>query len=130
METIEGIAKAAGHAAKQGAADVARDVGQSLGGGTNEDLTQGAKTLPAQQKSQIKADDTQKAQAIRQNIARMNQEILELKKQKDNKADRDQQKQVQEKQVKRMDEQKKESMLAKLIKSRKGTKEGVNRMSG
>jgi hypothetical protein len=126
FETIEGIARAAGSAAKQGIADVAKDASESITG--NYPSASSGQVLPEQQKIQIKSTDDKKAVAVRQNIAQMNQKQQQFRQQKQQQQNQQVQKQAQVKQEKKFEVQKKESILSKILKSRKGTKEGVNRV--
>lgn len=117
FETIEGIAKAVGNDAKQ-----------SITGQYPSDTP--PQVLPDQQKKVIKTDDSQKMQTIRQNLAKINQQIVEARKKREQKVVQEEHKQVQEKQEKQFETKKKESVLMKLIKSNKGTKEGLPKASG
>lgn len=124
FETIEGIAKAA----NRGMADVAGDVAQAVSGGVDESLQ--GQVLPSSQKSQIKDQDAQHAAQVRQNIAQINQQIVEARRKRENKVIQTERKTIQENQVKKFEAKKKESVLMKLIKSYKGTKEGLPKASG
>lgn len=86
--------------------------------------------LPSEQKEEIKNEDKQKAMQIRQNINKINQEILEIRKKKEQEMGKAKQQDQNKKQDKKVEEKKKESVLAKLLKSRRGTKESMQRASG
>ncbi len=118
FETIEGITKG-----------VVNDAKQSITGQYPSD-TPKPQPLPDQQKKAIKSDDSQQIQAVRQNLAKINQQIVEIRKKRENKVVQEERKEDQKKQEKQYQEKKKESLLSKIIKSQKGTKEGVNRVGG
>ena len=129
-ESLEKLSKKAAQPVKQAAADVAGDVAENLGFG--RDLEQGQPTpqVTPQKKSRIQTGDAAGLQRIRQNLARINQEIAEVRKRREQKVDQKQQEQ-QQKQVKKFEEkQQKETVLQKLLKSRSGTKEAMPRASG
>jgi uncharacterized protein involved in exopolysaccharide biosynthesis len=122
LETIEGVAKTVGGAAQKGMTDVGSDVVESITGNT--------KPLPNQQKQQIKQDDTQKQQVIRQNLVKLNEQIIQARKKREESYKQATQAKEEKKEEKKFEEKKKENFLMKLIKSRKGTKEGMQRASG
>jgi len=117
FETIEGIAKGMG-----------QDATQSLTGQYPSPKPQA--TLPTEQKTDIKTDEQKNLQIARQNIAKINQQIVEARKKRENRVVTEEKKQVQEKQEQKFEAKKKESVLMKLIKSQKGTKEGLPKASG
>ena len=75
-------------------------------------------------------DDVRKMQQVRQNLVKINQEIVQARRSREQQyqqKDRVKQ-QVEERQV--FEKKKKESVLQKLIKSRQGSKEAMQRASG
>lgn len=138
-ESFERLGKKAAQPVKQMATDVARDVSESLGfSPSNSDSATlehavPTKTISSKALGQIKTGDAARLQQIRQNLARINQDIVEARKKREQKyQERTQQaeQKQQQQQVKKVEEVKKESVLQKLIKSRKGTKESMARASG
>ncbi|MDO8488197.1 MAG: hypothetical protein Q7S31_02685 [bacterium] len=118
---------------KQTAADVAGDVAESMGlpRSTEEpQIEQGQKTVPAAKQKQIKNRDNSKLAQTRQNLARINQEIVEARRKRLQTETQTEQVQQQAVQVKENEKMKKESVLSKLLKSRKGTKEAMQRSGG
>lgn len=115
METIEGIGKAVANSAQKGASDIGSDVVEAITGN--------AKPLPQQQKQQIN-----KQQA--QNLARINQQIADIRKKKEETYKKVEEKKDEKQEEKKFEKKKKENFLMKMIKSRKGTKEGMQRASG
>jgi hypothetical protein len=126
FETIDGITRATGNAVKQGTADVLKDATQSLIGNYGDEK----KTLPPSQKTNIKSDDAKKAAVIRQNIAQMNQQQKQNKQQSMQTKTQAVNNQVQEQQVKKFEANKRESVLMKLLKNKKGTRESDPRTGG
>ncbi len=124
FESLENLTKKAAQPVKQAATDVARDISESFGfGKVVEQVT-------PQKKSQIKTGDAAHLQQVRQNLARINQEIAEVRKKREQKWAEQNKQGEQTKQIKQVEQQKKESVLQKMIKSRTGTKEAMQRVSG
>lgn len=119
FESIENLSKKAAQPVRQAAADVARDVAESFG-----------QPIPESQKQQIKQDDKTRISRIQQNIALINQQMTEARKKREQKwAEQNKQKE-QNKQIKQIEKKKEDSVLQKMIKSRTGTKEAMQRASG
>lgn len=121
FESIENLSKKAAQPVMQAAADVGRDVAESFGFG---------QTLDENSQTQIKAKDSTNLQRTRQNLVRINQEMAESRKKREQKWAEQIKKNEQTKQIKQVEQQKKESVLQKMIKSRTGTKEAMQRASG
>lgn len=124
MEKVErmvgGVAKSVGKAAS----DVAGDVKGSLG-------LEKLQSLPTEQQAVIKREDETRSRVIRQNIRLMDQEIEEIRRKRKQQEQQQVQVQARKKEEKKIVEKKKsDSVLARLIKSREGTKEGMQRASG
>lgn len=119
FETIEKLTKKATQPVSRAAADVAGDVAESLGFGRT-----------VEEKSQIKTGEAAKLNQIRQNLARINQEIDEARKKREHPSKPDQALPAKEQMKKFEEKQQKESVLQKLLKSRSGTKEAMPRASG
>jgi septal ring factor EnvC (AmiA/AmiB activator) len=133
FEGIEQVTKSAAQQVKKAVSDVGQDVTESLGLALAQANDPDApKELPKSQKQQIKASDQASATTIRNNIAKLNQQIAEARKKKEEKQKEIVQTQTKpsEKQKEKFEKSQKESALLKIIKSRKGTKEGMQRASG
>jgi len=93
-----------------------------------------AKPLSPEEKQQLVAQDEQERQkylsTVRQNIQKIDEEILRIKKQREQKLSEQNRQQAQIKQRQQVEKKQEESVLAKLIRSKKGTREGIQRASG
>lgn len=129
MEKVEKGVKAVVKPVKKTATDMLKDALQSLTGNYGQQVEQGQ---PPVQTQQVKQDEAKKLQEIRSRLAQINREIEEIRKKREQAYRAKQAPQAnQAKQEKKMTEQKKkESVLAKLIKSRQGSKESMQRASG
>lgn len=121
-EKMERMATVVAKPIKKAVSDVTRDVTDSFG------LTDLPKQVPNDQKQQIKQDDQAKAAQIRQNIVKIDAQMTEIRKKRE-------QQPVSEKEknppsLKLRKDKEKDSALNKIIKSQKGTKEGMQRVSG
>ena len=109
---------------KKAAQTVSQDIKESLLG----DI----KTLTPEQKQKVFADEQKqqrRLQTMRQNIQVISQQMAEIRKKRRQQGE--QKAQVEQKTMPiSQEKQKKESVLAKLLKSREGTKEGMQRASG
>lgn len=121
---MERMATAAAKPVKKAVSDVVQDVADSFG------LADKPKQVPNDQKQQIKQDDQAKAAQIRRNIANINAQIAEIRKKKEHESRRVEEHEKQAKKQEKVEKKKEESVLAKIIKSQKGTKEGMQRVSG
>lgn len=129
MEKVEKGIKAVIKPVKKGAADMFKDALQSLTGNYSQQVEQGQSPVQTQQ---VKQDEAKKLQETRSRLAQINREIEEIRKKRDGQNKPSEQikqiKQTEQKKV--VEKQKKESVLAKLIKSRQGSKESMQRASG
>lgn len=126
MEKIEKGVKAVAKPVKKGAADMFKDALQSLTGSYDD------KQAPqAEQATQaLKAEETKKIQETRARLAQINREIEEIRKKRDQIQQQEKQKEQKPPSLKLRRAREKESVLAKLIKSRQGSKEAMQRASG
>lgn len=130
FESLEKLSKKAAQPVKQAAADVAGDVAESLGFGPAVEQGQPTVQVSSQKKTQIKTGDAAGLQRIRQNLARINQEMAEARKKREQKNLPVQPEEQQKKVKKFVEKQQKETVLQKLLKSRSGTKEAMPRAGG
>lgn len=123
MEKVErmvgGVAKGTGKVA----ADVVGDVKESLGLETLQ-------SLPTEQQTVIKREDEARSRVIRRNIKLMDREIDEIRRKRKQQEQQQAQVQTQRREQKKTEKKRGESVLEKLLKSREGTKEGIQRVSG
>lgn len=122
-EKMERMATVVAKPIKKAVSDVTRDVTDSFG------LTDLPKQVPNDQKQQIKQNDAAKMAQIRQNVANMNAQMAEIRKKREQQPVSEKEKNPPSLKL-RKDKEKKESVLMKVIKSQKGTKEGMQRVSG
>lgn len=129
FENIERLAHKAAQPVKQLAADVSGDIKESMGLASAKQTDNAAveklQSIPTKQKQQIKQADKSKISQIQQNIALINQQMMEVRKKREQKQDQDKKQEQRQGAVKQVEKQKKESMWQKIVKSRKGTKEGL-----
>lgn len=137
-ESIEGITKKATPPVKRAVADVVKDVQQAvMGDGGMGAVEKGA---PDQKQSSqalaknVAVADVKNLQLARQNLARINAEVRQARaermKKYQEKIQMQEQAKTQKREEKVVAQQKKETVLQKLIKSRQGTKEAIQRVSG
>lgn len=120
FESLEKLTKKAAQPVGQLARDLAGDVAESFG-----------QQIPDSQKQQISQVGKAKVAQIRQNIALINQQMAEARKKREQKwQEQNKQKPPFVPQQRDFGGARKESVLARLIKSRQGTKEGMQRASG
>lgn len=131
-EKMERMATSTVKPIKKAVSDVVRDVTDSMGltQVQSTDGTETPKTVPAGQKQQIKQNDAAKMAQIRQNVANMNAQMAEIRKKRENESGRVEEHEKQTKKHEVVEKKKEDSALAKIIKSQKGTKEGMQRVSG
>ena len=129
FEKLETLGKMAAKPVKRAVGDAFTDALQSLTGNYLQDVEKN-QPMPQGQQKNMARDDAQKMQQVRQNLAKINQEIVQARKSREQQyQQKDQVKQqVEEKKV--FEKKKKESVLQKLIKSRQGSKEAMQRASG
>lgn len=113
FESIENLGKKAGQVVKQTTAVVGQDIAEQFG----------LREIPKEEKQEIKKQD-------KSNLAVINQQIAEIRKKREQKQVEVKQEKKLEAQKKFFEQKKKESLLFKIIKSQKGTKEGVQRVGG
>ncbi len=123
-EKMERMATVAAKPIKKVVSDVAQDVTDSFG------LTDMPKQVPNDQKQQIKQDDRAKAAQIRQNIAKIDAQMAEIRKKRELESRRVEEHEKHTKKHEVVEKKKEDSALTKIIKSQKGTKEGMQRVSG
>ena len=133
FESLENLTKKAAQPVKQVVSDVISDVVESLGGSP----VSASGSVPVQKSNvteidtgKISANERKKLGQIRQNLVRINLEMAEARKKREQKWVEQNKQQEQVKQVKKVEEKKKESVLAKMLKSREGTKESMARAPG
>lgn len=119
FENLENLTKKAAQPVRQAVTDVAVDVGESFGFGRT-----------VEEKSQIKTGDAAHLNQIRQNLARINQEIVEARQKREQKQAQQIKQSERTKQIKQIEKKREDSVLQKMIKSRMGTKEAMQRASG
>lgn len=129
FEKLETLGKMAAKPVKRAVGDAFTDALASLTGNYPQDVEKN-QPMPQGQQKNMARDDAQKMQQVRQNLAKINQEIVQARKSREQQyQQKDQVKQqVEEKKV--FEKKKKESVLQKLIKSRQGSKEAMQRASG
>lgn len=127
MERLEKGAVAAARPVAKTAQEMFKDAVQSLTGSYDQ---QNQPSQRNQQDQQIKQDEARRLQETRARLVQINREIEEIRKKRDHPptAPTAQFERAKEKKV--VEKQKKESVLAKLIKSRQGSKEAMQRASG
>ena len=130
FESLENLTKKAAQPVKQAAADVAGDVAESLGFGRGLEQGQPAPQVTPQKKTQINTGDAARLQQTRQDLARINQEMAEARKKREQKWVGQIKQSEQIKQFKQIEKKREDSVLQKMIKSRTGTKEAMQRASG
>src|SRR3989344_7221124 len=123
FESLENLTKKAAQPVKQVAADVMGDVVESLGFGPAVERAQSISRVTPQKKAQIQTGDAAKLQQIRQNLTHINQEIAEVRKKREQKQVEQTKQSEQTKQIKKIEKKREDSVLAKMLKSREGTKE-------
>ena len=129
FEKLETLGKTAAKPVKRAVGDAFTDALQSLTGNYPQDVEKN-QPMPQGQQKNMARDDAQKMQQVRQNLVKINQEIVQARRSREQQyqqKDRVKQ-QVEERQV--FEKKKKESVLQKLIKSRQGSKEAMQRASG
>lgn len=127
MERLEkGVAAAAKPVVKT-ADEMFKDAVQSLTGNYGKPLEQGE-----QQGDHIKQEETKRLQEARIRLVQINKEIVEARKKRERSQQASQAPQAEQaKQEKKVEEKrKKESAIAKMIQSRQGSKEAMQRASG
>jgi hypothetical protein len=126
FEGIEQVTKGAANQAKKVVEDVARDVQESIVG----DI----KPISDQERQQLEQRDQKEKDKniaqVRQNLKSINEEMLRIKKERQQNQSRQTQVDNQQKVQKKMEKKKEDSALMQMIKSRKGTKEGMKGASG
>lgn len=120
FETIENLGAKAGQVVKQTATVVSQDLAEQLG----------LKEVPKDKKDEIKKDEQNKKALVARNLDAINKQIAEIRKKREHKDEQVKQVDTQVKKQNEFEKKKKESLLAKIIKSQQGTKEGVNRVGG
>ena len=129
FEKLETLGKKALKPVKRAVDDAFTDALQSLTGNYPQDVEKN-QPMPQGQQKNMARDDVRKMQQVRQNLVKINQEIVQARRSREQQyqqKDRVKQ-QVEERQV--FEKKKKESVLQKLIKSRQGSKEAMQRASG
>ena len=129
FEKLETLGKTAAKPVKRAVGDAFTDALQSLTGNYPQDVEKN-QPMPQGQQKNMARDDVRKMQQVRQNLVKINQEIVQARRSREQQyqqKDRVKQ-QVEERQV--FEKKKKESVLQKLIKSRQGSKEAMQRASG
>ena len=129
FEKLETLGKTALKSVKRAVDDAFTDALQSLTGNYPQDVEKN-QPMPQGQQKNMARDDVRKMQQVRQNLVKINQEIVQARRSREQQyqqKDRVKQ-QVEERQV--FEKKKKESVLQKLIKSRQGSKEAMQRASG
>ncbi|MEK7154933.1 MAG: hypothetical protein AAB697_02300 [Patescibacteria group bacterium] len=127
IEKIEKGVKAVVKPVKKGAVDMFKDALQSLTGNYGQQVEQGQ---PPVQVQQVKQDEAKKLQETRARLVQINREIMEVRKKRENPPAAPEAQPGRARQKKMVEKQKKESVLAKLVKSRQGSKESMQRASG
>lgn len=120
FETIENLGAKAGQVVKQTVAVVGQDISEQLG----------LKEISKDKKEEIKKEDQNKKAVVARNLDAINKQIAEIKKRREQKQEQVKHVDNQAKKQNEFEKKKKESLLAKIIKSQQGTKEGVNRVGG
>jgi len=127
MEKVEKGVQAVAKPVKQGVVDMFKDALQSLTGNYGEQVEQGQAPVQTQQ---VKQDEAKKLQETRATLVQINREIREIGKKRESPPAAPAAQVERAKEKKMVEKQKKESVLAKLIKSRQGSKEAMQRASG
>ncbi|KKS33044.1 MAG: hypothetical protein UU93_C0003G0052 [Candidatus Amesbacteria bacterium GW2011_GWA2_42_12] len=131
-EKMERMATSTVKPIKKAVSDITRDVTDSMGL-TQDQSTAGTETpkvVPAGQKQQIKQNDAAKMAQIRQSVANINAQIVEIRKKKEQESRRVEEREKQVKKHEVVEKKKEDSALMKIIKSQKGSKEAAQRASG
>ncbi|KKU28497.1 MAG: hypothetical protein UX80_C0003G0044 [Candidatus Amesbacteria bacterium GW2011_GWA2_47_11b] len=125
MEKMEkGVAAAAKPVVKT-AEEMFKDAVQSLTGNYGKPIEQSG------QPEQIKQDEAKRLQVARARLAQINKEIVEARKKREERESRRvEEPEKKQEQKKVVEKKEKESVLAKMIKSRQGSKEAMQRASG
>ena len=129
MEKVEKGVQAVAKPVKQGAADLFKDALQSLTGNYGQQVEQGQAPVQTQQ---VKQDEAKKLQETRARLVQINREIEEIRKKREQSQQAKQAPQAEQAKLEKkvVEKKKKESVLAKIVKSRQGSKESMQRASG
>ena len=130
FEKLETLGKTAAKPVKRAVGDAFTDALQSLTGNYPQDVEKN-QPMPQGQQKNMARDDAQKMQQVRQNLAKINQEIVQARKSREHPpVAPEAQLERARRNEKVVEQKKKESVLQKLIKSRQGSKEAMQRASG
>lgn len=128
MEKLEKGAQAVTKPVVKTGQEAFKDALQSLTGNYGKPIEE------KKQVEQIEQSKNKKLQEIRARLAQINKEIMEARKKREKRQEHQENQENQEKQEKQekrsVDKRKKESVLQKMIKSRQGSKEAMQRASG
>jgi len=127
MEKLEQGVKAVAKPIKQGAVDMFKDALQSLSGNYGQQVEQGQAPIQTQQ---VKQDEAKKLQETRARLVQINREIEEARRKREHPPAALEAQPGRARQKKMVEKKKKESVLAKIVKSRQGSKESMQRASG
>ncbi len=126
MEKLEKGAAAAVKPVAKTAQEMFTDALQSLTGNYDKQAPQADQATQA-----LQAEEAKKIQEARARLAQINKEIIEARKKREERESRRvEEPEKKQEQRKVVEKQKKESVLAKMIKSRQGSKEAMQRASG
>lgn len=129
LEKLERGVKSVVNPVKQVASDMFTDALKSLTGNYGQQVEQ---NQPPVQTQQVAQDEAKKLQETRANLAQINREVAQARQKREQKQQQvvqvQQEKTEEKKKV--VEQQKKESVLSKIIKSRQGSKESMQRASG
>jgi len=127
-EYAEKLEKGVAAAAKPGvktAEEMFKDAVQSLTGNYGKPIEQSG------QPEQIKQDEAKRLQVARARLAQINKEIVEARKKREERESRRvEEPEKKQEQKKVVEKKEKESVLQRMIKSRQGSKEAMQRASG
>ena len=129
FEKLETLGKMAAKPVKRAVGDAFTDALASLTGNYPQDVEKN-KPMPQGLQKNMAQDDAQKIQQVRQNLAKINQDIIMARKKGEQQYQQKNQVKQQVEEKKGFEKKKKESVLQKLIKSRQGSKEAMQRASG
>ena len=131
-ETIEGIAKSAAKPVKKAVADVGSDVKESLSSSLSSG-DEGKKQISAVGQEKAAEEQQRILVQTRQNLQEMNAQVKkarEERRHRQEQAGQAAQAKKAEKKKQAIEEKKKETVLQKLLRSRGGTREGIQRAGG
>lgn len=120
FEALGGVARAAGQQAARLPGEMLKDIADTVI----------APQPPAASQPQVATEEKKQLVVVRQNLARINEQIKQARQAREQRQREPIGQMKQAKQIEKVEQKKKESVLARLIKSREGTKERILRVSG